>query len=162
MNDPSQMVTVFRSADRTAEADASTAFDLLSDAGLTPALLNDQFPGVPVGCYEVRVPPDEEEQALDTLDQGMVPAEAEAGDPSHAFDLVEIYRGAGTTGEVESLSIRSVLDANHIPSVLVGTPQMPNLPFRVMVPAAYAESAQRVLDEASGEPAGSESAAQAE
>jgi hypothetical protein len=54
--------------------------------------------------------------------------------------LVELYNGQGSTGEVEALSIRAVLDASHIPSVLIGSPTMPNLAFRVMVPEVFAGS----------------------
>src|SRR5678815_3316284 len=41
-----------------------------------------------------------------------------------------------------------VLDASHIPSVLIGSPTMPNLAFRVMVPEVFAVAAEQVLGEA--------------
>ena len=158
MSDAAEMVTVFRSADPTATEEASVILDLLAEAGLNAMLLTDEYPGVLHGTVEVRVPVAEEEAALDAIDAGAeMPAE---GSPSHGYDLVELYRGQGANGEVESVSIRAVLDANHIPSVLVGSMQLPNLPFRVMVPQLFAEAAHQVLDEA--ENAGSAAAEEAE
>jgi hypothetical protein len=146
MSDAAEMVTVFRSGDSTASEDASVIVDLLADAGLNAMLLTDDYPGVLQGTVEVRVPAEEEEAALDAIDAQA--GTVTEGSPSHGYDLVELYRGQGPTGEVEAVSIRAVLDASHIPSVLVGSMQMPNLPFRVMVPQIFAEAANRVLDEA--------------
>lgn len=153
-----EMVTVFRSGDASASEDASAIVDLLADAGLNAMLLTDEYPGVLAGTVEVRVPAEEEDAALDLIDGQM--AEAGEGSPSHAYDLVEVYRGQGTSGEVESMSIRAVLDANHIPSVLIGSMQLPNLPFRVMVPQVFAEAADKALTEA--EDAGASAAEEAE
>lgn len=141
-----ETVTVFRSGDTNAQEEASVILDMLADAGLNPMMLTDDYPGVLQGTIEVRVPAEEEEAALDVIDSQS--AEEAGGSPAHGYDLVELYRGMGTTGEVEALSIRSVLDANHIPSVLVGSMQMPNFPFRVMVPQLFNEAAQQALDEA--------------
>ncbi len=141
-----EMVTVFRSGDTSAQDEASAILDMLADAGLNAMLLTDDYPGVPQGTIEVRVPAEEEEAALDVIDAQS--GDEPGGTASHGYDLLELYRGQGTTGEVEALSIRSVLDASHIPSVLVGSMQMPNLPFRVMVPQVFFESAQQVLGEA--------------
>jgi len=142
-----EMVTVYRSGDASANEEASVVVDLLAEAGLNAMLLTDEYPGVLQGTVEVRVPANEEEAALDVIDaQGS--AVLPEGTPSHGFDLVEIYRGMGATGELEAVSIRAVLDANHIPSVLVGSMQMPNLAFRVMVPQIFAEAADQALDEA--------------
>ncbi len=152
------MVTVFRSGDPTATEEASAIVDLLADAGLNAMLLTDDYPGVLQGTVEVRVPADEEVAALDAID-AQAGAETE-GTPSHGYDLVELYRGQGASGEVEAFSIRSVLDANHIPSLLVGSMQMPNLPFRVMVPQIFSEAANKALDEA--ESAGPAAADEAE
>ncbi|MBM3796065.1 MAG: hypothetical protein FJW31_18850 [Acidobacteria bacterium] len=141
-----EMVTVFRSAEDGAQDEAANIVDMLAEAGLNAMLLTEDYPGVPPGSVEVRVPEAEEEQALDLIDAQV--GQTMEGSTSHGFDLVELYRGAGTSGEVESVSIRAVLDANHIPSVLVGPMQMPNLPFRVMVPQVFLDAAQQVLDEA--------------
>lgn len=155
-----EMVTVFRSADAGANEEASAILDLLADAGLNAMLLTDEYPGVLQGTTEVRVPAEEEEAALDAIDAAN--GGAVEGSPSHGYDLVELYRGQGTTGEVEAMSIRAVLDANHVPSVLIGSMQLPSLPFRVMVPQIFVETAQQVLDEAEGAgPAAAEQAAAA-
>jgi hypothetical protein len=145
-----EMVTVFRSGDAGANEEASIIVDVLADAGLNAMMLTDDYPGVLTGTVEVRVPASEEEAALDALDAHSATMGGEEGSPSHGYDLVELYRGQGSGGEVESLSIRAVLDANHIPSVLVGSSQLPNLAFRVMVPQVFAEAAQQALDEAEG------------
>jgi len=68
--------------------------------------------------------------------------------PSHDLDLETVFTAAGTTAEMEAISIRCVLDANGIPSVLMGAPQYPNLPFYVKVPKIAAERAYEVLREA--------------
>ncbi len=141
-----EMVTVFRSGDPSATDEASAIVDLLADAGLNAMLLTDEYPGVLHGTVEVRVPAEEEEAALDAIDAQS--SGSTEGSPSHGYDLVELYRGQGTTGEVEAVSIRAVLDANHVPNVLIGSMQLPNLPFRVMVPLIFVETAQQVLDEA--------------
>ena len=143
----SDLITVFRSADPTAADDASEVLDLLADAGLNPALFTEDAPGVPVGVCEVRVPAEEEARALELIDEACS-APLETGDASHSLDLVSLYQGAGTTGEIEALSIRAVLDACHIPSVIVGTSTMPNLPFEVRVPAALEEQARAAVAEA--------------
>src|SRR5678815_1200791 len=107
-----KMVTVFRSADSTATEEASAIVDMLADAGLNAMLLTDEYPGVLQGTVEVRVPAEEEEAALDVIDSQSA-GEAD-GTASHSYDLVELYNGQGSTGEVEALSIRAVLDASHI------------------------------------------------
>ena len=55
MSDGQETVTVFRSADSTAEADAAAVRDLLSEGGLHPVVLTDSEPGVPIGSTEVLV-----------------------------------------------------------------------------------------------------------
>lgn len=141
-----ELVTVYRSAEPSAAGEASAVLDVLADGGLNPAILTDDYPGVPPGAYEVRVPPGEEEQALELI-AGMA-AETEEGDPGHSFDLVEIYNGMGTTAEIQAMSVRSVLDSYEIPNVMGGSLQIPTLPFVVRVPAAYYDRALDALAEA--------------
>ena len=81
-------------------------------------------------------------------------------DPSHDLDLETVFTSAGTTAEMEAIAIRCVLDANGIPSMLMGAPQYPNLPFYVKVPRFSAEQAREVLLEARA--AGPEAAEEAE
>ncbi|MFN7924845.1 MAG: hypothetical protein U0Q16_32375 [Bryobacteraceae bacterium] len=161
MASPSDLVTVFRSADRNAADEAASVLDLLADAGLNPAMFDDSAPGVPMGAYEVRVPADEETRAMDVIDEAYADAPApEAGDTSHNMDLVTIYQGMGTAAEVEAMSQRSVLDAYHIPNVVVGSSQYPNLPILLKVPAVLQPQAEAALNEAqSAGPAAAEEAA---
>ena len=138
---------MFRSADSSALDDAADVLDLLSEAGMNPAIYTDEHPGVPKGAVEVRVPTGEEAAALDEIDRASQSAGIE-GDSSAAMDLVEVYQGTGTTGEMEAMSVRAVLDAAGIPTVMVGTSELPNLPFMVKVPLAYEYQAFQVLEEA--------------
>ena len=95
------MVTVFRSGDSNAQDEASAILDMLADAGLNAMLLTDDYPGVLQGTVEVRVPAEEEEAALDTIDAQS--SDEPGGTASHGYDLVELYRGQGTSGEVEAV-----------------------------------------------------------
>ena len=138
---------MFRSAEPSALDEAADVLDLLTEAGLNPAIYTDEHPGVPQGAVEVRVPPGEEATALAEIDLS-TPVGVGQGDNSAAMDLVEVYQGSGTTGELEAMSIRSVLDASYIPNVVVGTSELPNLPFLVKVPLSYEYQALQVLEEA--------------
>lgn len=62
--------------------------------------------------------------------------------------------------EMESLSVKTLLEANGIQVVLQGASQMPNLPYELLVPANQLEEAIRVVREALA--AGSEAAETAE
>lgn len=156
-----ELVTIFRSADITAADDASAVLDALVDAGLNPAMFTDDFPGVPPGACEVRVPPGEEVAALEVV-SSLMEASGEPGEPGHSLDLVEVYGGTGTDAEIEAMSVRSVLDANDIPSVMVNPSQIPTLPFAVRVPAVYYEGALAALEAArEAGPAAAEAAEQA-
>jgi hypothetical protein len=141
------LVTVYRSADMNAEQDATAVRNLLIRNGLAAELLDDRSPGVVEGTWEVRVPQSELAQAeeliaqIDQDDPGTV-------DPSHDFDMVTIAEAQGATGEMEALSIQSILDANGITAVLVGATTLPMLSFAVRVARADVERAQAALAEA--------------
>jgi hypothetical protein len=147
MNQEPQLVTVFRSADESAGEDAREIRDLLAEAGLSPVVVEDDAPGVPSGACEVRVPAEEADRADEVIAAvpGLAPEDV---DPSHELDLEAIFDAVGVTAEMEAMSIRGVLEANGIPSFLVGAPQYPNLRFLVRVPKKYTVHAQRVLAEA--------------
>ena len=81
-------------------------------------------------------------------------------DPSHDLDMVTLFSSSNRDAEMEASAIHGVLQANRIPSMLVGTPQIPSLEFRVQVPRARLEEAERVLEEA--RQAGPEAASEAE
>jgi hypothetical protein len=69
-------------------------------------------------------------------------------DPSHALDLVTLFVSANHDAEMEANAIHGVLEASGIPSLVVGTPQIPSLEFQVQVPRSHLEEAERVLAEA--------------
>ncbi len=69
-------------------------------------------------------------------------------DPSHALDMVTLFSSVNHDAEMEANAIHGVLEANGIPSLVVGTPQIPSLEFQVQVPRAHLEEAERVLAEA--------------
>jgi hypothetical protein len=81
---------------------------------------------------------------------GAMPQDPEEYDinPSHALDMVTLFISNNHDAELEANAIHSVLEANEIPSIVVGTPQIPSLEFQVQVPKAMLPDAQRVLDEA--------------
>jgi len=141
-----ELVTVFRSADESAAADAADVRDILVEAGFPALLWDDEQPGVPKGAWEVCAPAEQEEAALAVI------AAARRTEPppdtSHALDMETLFEAVGTTAEVEALGIKTVLDAAGIPNELVGGSQMPNLPFALKVPQAMVEKARAVLAEA--------------
>ena len=81
-------------------------------------------------------------------------------DPSHDLDMITLFSSSNHDAEMEATSIHSMLTANGVPSVVVGASTIPSLEFDVRVPRAYAEQAERVLEEARA--AGPEAAAEAE
>ena len=81
-------------------------------------------------------------------------------DESSDFDMVTLFSSSNHDGEMEVTSIHSLLQANGIPSVVIGPSVMPTLGFQVQVPQSYAEEAERVLEEA--REAGPQAAAEAE
>ena len=90
----------------------------------------------------------------------MAHGKKEAKDPSHALDLVTVFEGSGTTAEMEAIGIQSVLEDAGIRVVLGGETSFPNLPWSVHVPAADAERALQVIEDA--KKAGPKAAAEAE
>jgi len=151
MPDQNALITVFRSADTTAEQDASDARDRLEEAGIGAELVDDQTPGVVEGAWEVRVAPADRERAEAIL---AVPEAAEEDEDevseegqSRDLDFVAIFRAQGIEAEMEAISIQSVLEANGIPCAVVGSAQIPSLPFEVRVPKLRLEEAQSLLEE---------------
>jgi hypothetical protein len=69
-------------------------------------------------------------------------------DPSHDLDMVALFSSSNHDAEMEANAIHSLMEANGIPSLVVGTPQIPSLEFQVQVPKASLEDAERVLAEA--------------
>src|SRR3954462_6313522 len=151
MPDSSAKVTIFRSADNDAEEDARDLRERLEQAGISAQVVDDDTPGVVVGTWEVRVaaadraraeaiasaPEPEEEDEVDIPEEAL----------THDLDFVAVYSGQGAEAEMEAISIRSVLEANGIPCVVIGSQQIPSLPFEVRVPMSRLEEARSVLEE---------------
>jgi hypothetical protein len=74
--------------------------------------------------------------------------------------MVTLFRSSNHDGEMEANSIHTMLEANGIPSVVMGPSVIPSLEFQVQVPRSYAEEAGRILEEA--REAGPQAAAEAE
>lgn len=158
MDEQGELIVVFRSGDHSAEEDAEEIRALLEEAGLAPVVLDDTAPDLPPGVWEVRVPAAQAARAEQLIwAAGETPPEP--GDPSHELDLETVFDAMGTTAEMEALSVRSLLEANGIHSVLVGAPLYPNLRFLVRVPKQDLERARQVLEEARSAAAAAEEAA---
>jgi hypothetical protein len=83
--------------------------------------------------------------------------------PSDSVDLVLVLDTDGTPLEVtemEASSLQSLLEASGIEAVIEGAEMMPNLPYRLQVPADQAKEAAEIIAEARS--AGSEGADEAE
>jgi Putative prokaryotic signal transducing protein len=63
-------------------------------------------------------------------------------------EMVPVFSSAGTTGEMEAASIHQVLEANGIPSMLIGPAALPVVGFQVQVPADRLEESRRIIAEA--------------
>jgi hypothetical protein len=154
-----QMVTVFRSADMNAEEQATAARELLVNANIPAELFDDSAPGVPHGAYEVRVPVVHEEDARRLIETQRDFTEQPV-DLSHDLDMVPVYSSGTGNAEVQALEIRSILDAQGIPSVLVSGSMFPSLEFQVRVPKTRLDEARQAI--AAAEAAGPEAAEAAE
>jgi len=151
MQDKAKFITVLRSADTTAEEEASIARERLAQEGIDAIVLGDDAPGVVEGTWEVRVapsdqaraeavlatPPPEEEDEAEVSEEGL----------SEDLDFVSIFTSQGIEAEMEAISIQSVLEANGIPCIVVGSAQIPSLPFEVRVPKSRLEEASSLLEE---------------
>ena len=87
--------------------------------------------------------------------------EAQSGgiDTSHDLDMVTLLTSTTIDAEMEAGILRGLLEANGIPSVVVGSP-FPNVGYQVQVPRAQAEEARRLVEEAQA--AGPAAASEAE
>jgi hypothetical protein len=152
MPEQDEWITVYRSADTTAEQDAADVRERLAEAGIESVVVDDETPGVVDGSYEVRVAPADRERAEAIASMPPPPEEDEEDvseeGQSHDLDFVSIFSSQGIEAEMEAISIQSVLQANDIPSTVVGSQQIPSLPFEVRVPKLRRDEALRVLEEA--------------
>ncbi len=138
------MVTVFRSADPTAQEDATAVLEVLTGNGIAGTLVDDSAPGVPSGAWEVRV------QAADSARaEALIAAQLiEPTDESHALDLVTVFRSAGSTSEMEAMSVKALLESSGIDAVLVADARLPNLPDEVRVASRDLTQAKRLIADA--------------
>jgi hypothetical protein len=143
-----ELVTVFRTADPSAEEDAKAVHELLVRAGMQAALVDDQALGVPAGAWEVRVPPGTVKGAEILIAMREATNESIELDESHDLDLVTVFRSAGVSGEMEAMAIKGMLESNGVEAVLVGDARLPNLPEEVRVPKDHATHAKRLIADA--------------
>src|SRR5713226_5270129 len=144
-------ITVFRSADTSAEQDAADTRERLAEAGIDAIVVGDDAPGVVEGAWEVRVPEADLARAEAIVATPPQPEEDEEGvteqGQSHDLDFVAIVSAQGIEAEMEAISIQSVLEANGIPCTVVGSAQIPSLPFEVRVPKSRLQEASSLLEE---------------
>jgi hypothetical protein len=155
-------ITVFRSADESADEDAAKVRDMLSQEGIEAALLDDSAPGVPAGAYEVRVRPADRARAERLIARYSPEAELEQVDASDALDLVTVFGREGSAREMEALQVQSILDAGGISSVLIGDSRYPNFGHQVRVAKEHKARAKQLIEEAlAAGPVGAEEAERA-
>lgn len=141
---------MFRSADESAQEDATSVAQLLNDAGIAARLLDDSAPGVPQGAWEVCVARADSARADALIATHPVEDEFAHPDESHDLDMVTVFRtGPGeTSGDTEAMTVKGLLDAAGIPAVLVADARYPNFPEQVKTPRSRAGDARRVIAEA--------------
>ncbi|MCC6858450.1 MAG: hypothetical protein ACE141_18775 [Bryobacteraceae bacterium] len=162
MTPQGEFVTVFRSGDPDADAQAAAARERLASAGLAAVVVGDDAPGVVVGTREVRVPAEEAARAEELLaaSEPVPEDEFQVTDTSHDLDLLPVFSSQNRDAEMEANAVAGILEASGISAVVVGSPQIPVVPFEVRVPRVRLEEARRVIVEA--REAGSEGAEEAE
>jgi hypothetical protein len=150
MADQADSLTVFRSADDTAEDDCRAIVELLTAQSLHPQLLDDRAAGVPQGVWEVQVPATEAAQAETLVASARLPArDVIEVDNSSSLDIETVFTASGgTTQELEASAVSGVLDAAGIASVTIGDSVLPNLSFEVRVAREDAQRARDLIAEA--------------
>lgn len=154
-----ELVSVFRSGDAGAEEQAGAIRELLDSAHIGAQVFDDSAPGVPEGVYEVRVPAAQAAEA-----EALIASHKEAGagspDTSEDLDMVPVFVSDAAEAEMLATQVRSILEANEIPSVLVNSSAFPSLPYEIRVPRERLEEARKVISAA--EAAGPAAAEEAE
>ena len=87
-------------------------------------------------------------------------AELTSPDPNPEESMVAVFSSSNHDAEMETITIKGILDASDIPAMIVGPSVLPNLEFQVQVPAELAARAQQVIEDARA--AGPMAAAEAE
>lgn len=141
-------VTVYRSADSDAKEQAQDAAQRLRVEEIDVRIYDPDAPGVPIGTYEVRVPPDRLSAAERILASHRVEEPAEEGDPTHALDLVTVFSSGKHDAESEALAIQGMLEAAGVEVVMIISTPIPSLPWEVKVSRAQAAEARALLENA--------------
>ena len=159
MEQGNAVLTVFRSAESSAEEECSDIRTFLAENGITATVASDDTPGVVEGSYEVRVAATDADRATELI--ATLPEDVQQADPSHGLDLVSIYRSEATpSAEMEAMGLKAILESNSIEAVVMGGSMMPNLPVEVRVTSEDEERARAVIADAAA--AGPEAADEAE
>lgn len=140
-----ETVTVFRSADQSAEDDAKAVLNLLLDNGIEAQLVDDKAPGVMEGVWEVRVSAAAEAPATQLIATNPIEDEFANPSESHDLDMVTVFRSAGTGNESESMLVKGLLESNGIQAIIIADARFPNLSEHVRVPRADETEAKRLI-----------------
>jgi hypothetical protein len=62
--------------------------------------------------------------------------------------MTAVFSSSNHDAEMEAMAVKGVLDANDIPSILVGPHILPNLEFQVQVPRHLLAQAEQLLRDA--------------
>ena len=144
------MVNVFRSADNDAEDNARAIQELLAAQGIEAVLLDDSAPGVPSGAWEVQTPVAAAARAEQLIGEAQLPEEdLSQVSNSPSFDAETVFDAhASANAQFEAMSVKSMLEASGIATVLVGDPVLPYLAFQVQVAKDQAAEARRLIAQA--------------
>ena len=72
----------------------------------------------------------------------------EKREPRANEGMVAVFSSSNHDGEMEAMAVHGVLEANGIPSILVGPHVLPNLEFQVQVPEHLVAEAQHTIRDA--------------
>ncbi len=100
------------------------------------------------------------EEYADFADESEEPETGEPLDTSHDLDMETVFISDAHNAEMLATGVRSILEAQGIPTLLVSGSQFPSLPFEIRVPRARLEEARAALQAA--EEAGPAAAEEAE
>ena len=78
---------------------------------------------------------------------GIEPDPNEELDTSEDLDLVTVFYSEAHDAQIKAQLIRGLLDAGGVPTVVVDTSPLPNLPSEVRVPKVRLEEAKRLIAE---------------
>jgi hypothetical protein len=149
-------VTVFRSADASAEEDATAVAELLADEGIAATIFGPDQPGVMEGVWEVRVAPADSARADAAIAAHPLEDEFADDDPSHDLDLESVMENAS---EMDAKTVKNLLEANGIYAIVVGDDRYPNFPQQVRVAKEHVTRAKRLIAAAlAAGPAGADEA----